>query len=294
LAHFRALLGRFSPGHGHPVIHSIQTNGTLIDDAWCELFASDPVHVAVSLDGPGAYNRSRLDRGGRVTTERTLRGIAALRRHGIGFGAIAVVAEPTPAVAVELYEFFADLGAHSLGINLEERKGVYDNATNPGTTVVEFWAALAAHWASDRRLRIREFDHAFTYLRAELAGTAALRAARPVPPQPMITWDGEVVPISPDLAGFTSPQHGAFTVGNLRDGSLSELLARAPAIGWVAETLEGVAACRRDCEYFAYCRSGQPANKYFETGHFDVTETVYCRNSKIRLMEGLMQYVTHS
>ncbi|MGH3718080.1 MAG: hypothetical protein ACRDRI_04410 [Pseudonocardiaceae bacterium] len=293
LAHFRALLGRFGPGDGHPVVQAIQTNGTLIDDAWCELFAAHPVQVAVSLDGPGAYNRSRLDRGGRQSTERTLRGIAALRQHGIGFGAIAVVAEPTPAVAVELYEFFAELGAHSLGINLEERKGVHQDATDPGAAVVEFWAALAQCWAADRRLRIREFDHALTYIRAELAGRAPDRATRPVPLVPMITWDGEVMPINPDLAGFSSPRHGAFTVGNLREHSLSELLASAPAVGWVAETLDGVGACRRECGYFAYCRGGQGANKYFETGRFDVTETAYCRNSRIRLMEGLMQHVTH-
>jgi uncharacterized protein len=294
LSHFRALLDRFSPGEGHRVIHAIQTNGTLINDAWCELFASHSVEVAVSLDGPGAYNRSRPDRGGRETTERTLRGIAALRRHGIGFGAIAVVAEPTPQVAVELYEFFADLGAHSLGINLEERKGIYQAGSDPGASVVEFWAALAQRWATDQRLRIREFDHAFAYIRAELGGQAAHRASRPIEPIPMITWDGEVVPISPDLAGFSSPRHGAFTVGNLRDGSLSELLSHAPTVGWVAETLEGITACQRSCEYFAYCRGGQAANKYFETGRFDTTQTTYCRNSKIRLMEGLIQHVTHT
>ncbi len=292
LAHFRALLDRFGPGDGHPVIQSIQTNGTLIDDAWCELFTSHSVQVGVSLDGPGSHNRSRRDRGGRQTTERTLRGIAALRRYGISFDAIAVIAEPTPAVAAELYDFFAELGAHSLGINLEERKGVYQDATDPGAAVVEFWAALAQRWAADRRLRIREFDHALTYIRAELADRSADRTARPVPPLPMITWDGEVVPINSELAGFSSPRHGAFTVGNLRDGSLRELLVGAPAVDWVAETLDGVAACRRECGYFAYCRGGQGANKYFETGRFDVTETTYCRNSKIRLMEGLMQHVT--
>jgi hypothetical protein len=55
-----------------------------------------------------------------VTTERTLRGIAALRRHCMGFGAIAVVAEPTPEVQSNCMNS-ADLCARLLGINLEER-----------------------------------------------------------------------------------------------------------------------------------------------------------------------------
>jgi hypothetical protein len=50
--HFRALLARFGFGESHPVRHAVHTNGTLIDQAWCELFATTPVEVAVGIDGP--------------------------------------------------------------------------------------------------------------------------------------------------------------------------------------------------------------------------------------------------
>ncbi|MGQ4419981.1 radical SAM protein, partial [Streptomyces sp. SAS_269] len=58
---------------------------------------------------------------------------------------------------------------------------------------------------------------------------------------------------------------------------------------WVAEALAGIDACRAVCDLFAYCRGGQAANKYFETGRLDATETVFCRNSRQLLMEGLMR-----
>ncbi|MCX5346038.1 hypothetical protein [Streptomyces atratus] len=48
--------------------------------------------------------------------------------------------------------------------------------------------------------------------------------------------------------------------------------------------------CREHCDYFAYCRGGQAANKYFETGRLDGTETTYCRTSKINLMEGILRH----
>ena len=35
------------------VVHSFQTNGTLIDDAWCAFFAEAQVNLGVSVDGPG-------------------------------------------------------------------------------------------------------------------------------------------------------------------------------------------------------------------------------------------------
>jgi uncharacterized protein len=34
------------------VAHSFQTNGTLIDEPWCEFFADERVSVGVSIDGP--------------------------------------------------------------------------------------------------------------------------------------------------------------------------------------------------------------------------------------------------
>ena len=102
LAHFATLISRFGPGEGHPVRHSVQTNATLIDERWCELFATVPVEVAVSIDGPAPDNSARADRGGRDSTARTLRGIELLRRHRVRFGAIAVVSDPTPARVVTI------------------------------------------------------------------------------------------------------------------------------------------------------------------------------------------------
>jgi uncharacterized protein len=32
------------------VTHSFQTNGTLIDEAWCDLFAEEHVNIGVSID----------------------------------------------------------------------------------------------------------------------------------------------------------------------------------------------------------------------------------------------------
>ena len=43
---------------------------------------------------------------------------------------------------------------------------------------------------------------------------------------------------------------------------------------------EGIARCRRSCEYFPLCGGGSPSNKYFEAGSFRGTETLHCRLAK--------------
>ncbi|MFF0226912.1 cyclophane-forming radical SAM peptide maturase AmcB [Streptomyces sp. NPDC004629] len=289
-AYFRSLTEPFGTGEAHPVVHAVQTNATLIDEAWCEVFAALPVRVTVSLDGPGEANASRVDWAGGPSTQRAMGGIAMLRQAGIGFGMIAVVADVSPGAATDLYRFACELGCDDLGVNLAEKKGVYAGGQDPEHSVVAFWEELAACWQADPRIQVRELDHAYTYIREELSGAAALRADRPVMPLPMVTWDGDFLPLGAELAGFRSDRHGPFTAGNVLDTPLTVLAARAAEVPWVAEALAGVTNCREHCDYFAYCRGGQVANKYFETGRLDSTETDYCRTSKISLMEGILRY----
>jgi uncharacterized protein len=44
------------------VRHEIQTNATLINQRWCDLFAAHKFEIGVSIDGPGTLNGNRLDR----------------------------------------------------------------------------------------------------------------------------------------------------------------------------------------------------------------------------------------
>jgi uncharacterized protein len=40
--------------------------------------------------------------------------------------------------------------------------------------------------------------------------------------------------------------------------------------------------CRERCEYFSVCGGGEPVNKLAENGTFASTETTYCRLTKMR------------
>jgi uncharacterized protein len=40
--------------------------------------------------------------------------------------------------------------------------------------------------------------------------------------------------------------------------------------------------CHERCEYFSVCGGGEPVNKLAENGSFASTETTYCRLTKMR------------
>jgi len=275
------------------VEHHVQTNATLVDDAWCGFFAEHEVRVGVSVDGPQELTGQRVTRGGRPAYDQIMRGIGALRAHRIPFAALCVVTDPRPGLATRLYEYFLDLGCYALGINVEEREGVNTRSTTyPEEGVRAFWAELAGAWRAEPRIELREIEWALRYAGATLAGAADELLPRQHDPIPTVAYDGTVVLLSPELAGFTDPTYGDFSSGNVRDAPLDEIVARAAAgpAGWIAEYLAGVEACRTSCPYFGFCGGAHAANRYFEHGRFDGTETDHCRNSKIRLLEGVLDH----
>jgi uncharacterized protein len=284
-----ALAGLMAPFSG--VEHHVQTNATLIDDAWCEFFREHEVRLGVSVDGPEEFNGDRRDRGGRSAYRSIAEGIATLRGHDIPFAALCVVSDPRPELAAPLYRYFRDLGCYALGINIEEREGVNlrGNAHDP-SLVRGFWSELTAAWRADRAVELRDVEWAIRYASALATGAADDVLPRQLDPIPTIGVDGSVVLLSPELAGFSAPQYGDFASGNVLRQPLRDIVAGATQDTWIAEYLAGVEACRDTCAYFGFCGGGHAANRFFESGRFDITETEHCRNSKIFLMEGVLDH----
>ncbi|GHE71270.1 cyclophane-forming radical SAM peptide maturase AmcB [Streptomyces lavendulocolor] len=290
--HLAALMAPF-----RGVKHSVQTNAALIDDAWCEFLLKHEVHVGVSIDGPEDMNTHRVTLVGRPGFRVAMRGIDRLRRHGIAFSAIAVVSDPGPADAARFYEFFAELGVTTLGVNVEETEGINHHApqADPARSA-EFWAALADAWRGNPVIQLREMTRVMNFASAVLHGRAPGPAPVDTPwdPLPTIAYDGGVVMLSPELAGFTDERFGDFTTGNvLRDG-LDVLVAEAEQrTPWITEFWKGVDACRATCPFFAFCGGAHPANRYFEhDGRFDGTRTRYCTTAKIALLEGVARHAS--
>ena len=51
-----ALAERYRRPHQRQVLHTIQTNGTLIDDEWAAFFKANQFLVGLSIDGPQALH----------------------------------------------------------------------------------------------------------------------------------------------------------------------------------------------------------------------------------------------
>jgi uncharacterized protein len=289
-AHLARLMDHFA---GLDVVHGVQTNATLVDEAWADFLAERGIHVGVSIDGPPGDNQQRADWAGRSAFDHIVRGIRLLVTREIIVSVIAVVSDPTPERARRLYTFVAELGATWLGVNIEEREGSNKRRTAPPESqVTDFWATLIEIWQASPTVQLREADRALSYARhvlnGERNGETEHRSTQ-LDPLPTISWNGEVTLISPELAGFRSDRYGDFSCGNVLHTPLDQLIRTGMQAAWVREYQCDIAECRIICPYFAFCGGGHPSNRYFERGRMDGTETDYCRNSKVSLMEGAIR-----
>jgi len=102
------------------IMHSFQTNGTLIDESWCAFFAEERVNVGVSIDGPKhLHDQNRVTRSGRGTFDKTISGIRLLRRNGVPFHVISVLSMASMAAAREMFDFYVDEGITEVCFNVE-------------------------------------------------------------------------------------------------------------------------------------------------------------------------------
>ena len=94
---------------GKRIENTLQTNGTLVDEAWCDLFAANNFLVGLSLDGPGdIHDAFRLTRGGKPTFERVMRTVGMFGRSGVEFNTLSVVNRCCEGRGGEIYRFFRD------------------------------------------------------------------------------------------------------------------------------------------------------------------------------------------
>jgi uncharacterized protein len=278
LTHFNRLLDPFCDlVKNGSVTHYVQTNGTLINDEWCELFLEHQFNVGVSLNGPRWANAGRVNWAGKETFDRTMRGISFLNKHEIPFDALAVVTDRTVDFAEEIYNFFTTIGCKGVAFNIEETEGVHTSNLK-GQGVRNFWNTLCDSWQKNPKIRVREFNNVFSWARYILEENPE-NLPSVIELLPSISWKGDVVFLSPEFLGYRNSKGiNTFVVGNILKTRLSSLVKQHQEIDYVQEHLRGVEKCLRECSYFSYCGGGMASNKFFENGDIATTETDYCIN----------------
>ncbi|HEU6448640.1 MAG TPA: anaerobic sulfatase maturase [Verrucomicrobiae bacterium] len=109
---------------GKSISNALQTNGTLIDDEWCQFLAAEKFLIGLSIDGPRElHDKYRVDKGQKPTFDKVMRGLELLKKHQVEFNTLTVVNHTNSQHPLEVYRFLKDIGSKFLQfIPLVERQ----------------------------------------------------------------------------------------------------------------------------------------------------------------------------
>lgn len=249
-------------GAGRTIANAFQTNGVLLNDRWGEFLKRENYLVGLSIDGPAdLHDLYRVDKGGKPTFEKVMRGLEVLKNHDVPFNTLSVVHRQSAREPLKVYEFLKEIGStHMQFIPLVDRSGNGMEVTDSSVLADDYGTFLSSIWDSWVR---NDVGKIFVQLFDVMLG---IWMGRPADLCLFRENCGEALALehNGDLYScdhFVSPRH---LLGNLLNDSLGEM-ARSPAqeaFGKIKSALPSY--CQR-CEVRFACNGECPKNRFILT-----------------------------
>ncbi|MDJ0599477.1 MAG: cyclophane-forming radical SAM/SPASM peptide maturase GrrM/OscB [Crocosphaera sp.] len=264
----------------YKILHSIQTNATLINQAWCDLINQYQVKIGVSIDGPAfIHDAHRKTRKGTGTHASTMRGISFLQKNNIEFSIIAVLTADSLDYPNEIFNFFLENKMRYIGFNIDEIEGTNSSSSFSQSGIEKRYINFMKRLyklvkETNGYMKVREFDQT----REFIAGNRDISQGQFTPFTMInISHQGDFSTFSPELLSMKSETYGDFIIGNLLKDTIESASQTEKFKRMSQDIYAGVKQCEKTCSYYSVCGGGAPANKYYENGSFRTAETLYCK-----------------
>ncbi len=252
---------------GMQVRNTLQTNGTLLDDAWCRFLRKHDFLVGISIDGPQPiHDAYRVDKGGHGTFAEVMAGLDLLKKHAVEFNVLTTVHAANEQHGLEVYRFLRDeVEARFIQfIPIVER----DNATHQGSSVTDRSVTGTAYG----QFLIEAFDE---WVCCDVGRVfvqlfhVALAAWVGAPPGLCVFAEtcGNALALehNGDLYScdhFVEPDH---LLGNLQHHGLADMAASPTQQMFGAAKRDTLPGKCRSCEVRFVCNGGCPKNRLITT-----------------------------
>lgn len=257
---------------------ALQTNATLVDDEWINIFEKFNVTVSISIDGPKHINdKYRLDHKGRSSYEATLNGYKSLcsaaARGILPFPSVLSVIDPN-SDGKELFEhLYHDMQCRNFDFLLPDCN--YENLTNTAG-VQRFLSDICDAWfeQNDPNCDVRILTSHLT----KLAGTSRYIALGITPQNDMykavaitVTSTGDIY-VDDTLRSTLSELF--VPIGNISNSTYDQIANNRH----MRELIKIESSLPDDCQeciWRTICAGGRPINRYSKDNAFN-NKTIYC------------------
>ncbi|WP_300331665.1 anaerobic sulfatase maturase [Fusobacterium sp.] len=254
---------------------ALQTNGTLLDKKWAELFKKYNYLIGISLDGnKEIHNHFRVDAKGEGTFNDVFKATKLLKKYEVEFNILCVVNKLTAQNGKLIYNFFRKSGFRYYQFipcldSLSDAKNEDYSLTAEdfGIFLDETFNLWYEDIVNNRRISVRHFDN---YIKILLGGQPeACDMVGHCNMNVIVESDGSAYPC--DFYVLDE-----LKIGNLNDNGIEEMLSSEKERQFLSSSLAVQDKCRI-CKYFKICRGGCRRHKEMNDG---VYENRFCESYK--------------
>ncbi len=262
---------------GLQIDNSIQTNGTLLNDAWCSFFKENNFLVGISIDGPQDFHdKYRRDKMGRPSFHRVMQGINLLKKHKVEYNCLAVVNDYNVDYPLEFYRFFKEINCQYVQFTpIVERirknnnqmklatakEKDYEVELAPFTVDAEKWGnflcAIFDEWIKEDvgKVYIQIFDSTLANWVGEQPGVCTM--AKTCGHAGVMEFNGDIY----SCDHFVFPE---YKLGNIYSQPLPSLMYSDQQLKFGNDKFETLPQQCRECEFLFACYGECPKNRFIK------------------------------
>lgn len=258
------------------VRHHIQTNGTLLNEHWYDIFIKHHITVGVSLDGPMIlHDRHRKVKSREGSFDVVFSNISEARKRKLYFDVLCVISRDTLDHIDELFNFFwenkIDFGVEPLICEDQTQQAEL------GITPQEY-ALVITHlfdrWFYQVDRKIKNFVPAYHYVHSLLTGVNSYCNFSKC-------CSTHYLAVSPDGDVYSCIMfagHPEYSFGNLKKQNMKDILASDVRKPFLSPRVELIRECQQ-CKWTNLCNAGCPHNALIKNGHM-LAPDFFCESYK--------------
>ena len=239
--------------HNSEIHYALQTNGTLIDSEWAQIFKDNSVLVGLSLDGDKEANRYRLDASYAPVFNKVTSSAQLLKDMGVDFNILAVVTGRSADNITNIYRFFTSSGYKYLQFipclrpfGDKSESELYMTPEQYTKYLVTLFNLYFKDYIDGKYTSIRHFDNLVRLFLGQKTEQCGIEGH--CSHQFVIEGNGNVYPCD-----FYCMDE--WLLGNISDADFAALSECDEAKRFILDSLNIFPECRL-CKYFRLCRGG--------------------------------------
>ncbi len=253
--------------------NTIQTNGTLLDDEWCEFLKENNYLVGISIDGPQhLHDAHRVDKGNQGTFDKVMRGLRLLQKHEVEYNVLMTVNRLNADYPSEIYHFLRD----EVGTKWIQFIPVIERVNPDGYNIYQVGDTVTERSVRPEqfgRFLIRVFDE---WIRSDVGEMfiqtfeAAARNWMGLPSSGMCVFEetcglGLAIEHNGDLYSCDHFVEPNYLLGNIQQEHMLELVTSDQQVQFGLDKRDSLPQYCLDCDVRFACHGECPKNRFIET-----------------------------